>query len=93
MKPSRIRFLYLGRAGATRKLLVDLLRCAGYTVTTETRADADVTRNASDLVITTQGEIQRNDRRGAPAAPSSSPRRRPARMAAAPAAGRRTGRP
>jgi hypothetical protein len=54
MKPSRIRILYRGRAGTTRKLLVDLLTQAGYTVSTETCADADVAPNASDLVILTQ---------------------------------------
>ncbi|MFL5307587.1 MAG: helix-turn-helix domain-containing protein [Polyangia bacterium] len=65
MKPSRIRFLYLGRAASTGKALVDMLKCAGYTVTTETRAAADVTRKPSDLVIATQDELQRNHRRGA----------------------------
>lgn len=65
MKPSRIRFLYLGRAAATRKLLVDLLRSAGYTVTTETRADSDVAPDASDLVITSPRESWRTDRRRA----------------------------
>jgi hypothetical protein len=61
MKPSRIRILYRGRAGTTRKLLVDLLTQAGYTVSTETCADADVAPNASDLVILTQREIERAD--------------------------------
>ncbi len=65
MKPSRIRILYLGRAEGPRKLLVELLRCAGYTVTTEARAGADVTRNASDLVVATQGELPRIDPRRA----------------------------
>lgn len=60
MKTSSIRFLYLGRAGATRKLLVDLLRCAGYTVTTETCAARDVVWNPSDLVIGTGREMQQS---------------------------------
>ena len=65
MKSSRIRIHYLGRDGAPRKLLVDLLRGAGYTVTTERRADADGMGNPPDLVFATQREIQRNYRRRA----------------------------
>lgn len=65
MKPSRIRFLYLGRAGATRKLLVDLLRGAGYTVRTETRSQAELAREASDLVIGAPRDRQRIDGRRA----------------------------
>ncbi|HVT06655.1 MAG TPA: helix-turn-helix transcriptional regulator [Polyangia bacterium] len=58
MKRTTIRFLYLGRDAATRKRLVDLLRGAGYTVTTQTRAAGDVPWNASDLVIGTPREMQ-----------------------------------
>ncbi|MES1165080.1 MAG: helix-turn-helix transcriptional regulator [Verrucomicrobiota bacterium] len=85
MKPSKIRFLYLGRAGATQRLLVDLLKGAGYTVTTQTYADADVTRNASDLVIGSHREIERTGGRRT----SERPRRTLVVTAEAPSAGGR----